>query len=70
VVRRFSINNILATDMKRHFELIKQVEIKITKMNETGEPIVQKEDDRRLISGVFTHIFDLAGSTKSYDIAK
>lgn len=39
-------------------------------MNETGEPIIQKEDDRRLISGFFTHIFDLSGSTKSYAVAR
>lgn len=38
------------------------MELKIAKMNESGEPMIQKEEDKKLISGVFTHICDLAGT--------
>jgi hypothetical protein len=30
-IRKFAISNILATDMKRHFELIKLMELKFAK---------------------------------------
>ena len=46
------------------------MEIKIAKYNETNEPLIQKEDDKRLLSGVIIHICDLSGPTKTFTLAK
>jgi hypothetical protein len=46
------------------------MEIKITKFNENNEPIITKDEDKRLVSGAFVHICDLAGPAKSYSVAR
>lgn len=38
-IRKLAIPNILATDMKRHFEILKLCEIKISKFVENNEPL-------------------------------
>lgn len=72
--------NILSTDMKKHFDFLKIFEMKLAKLQESGEPIsnfifgckfinnytVQKDEDRKLFSGMIVHTCDFAHKTKPF----
>lgn len=45
--------------MKKHFEIIKQMELKLSKLPD--EPLIQKEDDKKFLSGAIIHTCDLTG---------
>lgn len=60
------INNILATDMKKHFGLVQQFEIKM----KNGEEIITKEEDKLALAGLVVHTCDLSGPTKKFETAK
>ena len=68
-IRKFTINNILYTDMKKHFELIKSLEYKLTQLNEKNEPMIKDDNDKKLIAGFLVHSCDLSGSGRSFPIA-
>ncbi|KAM3146931.1 hypothetical protein pb186bvf_001085 [Paramecium bursaria] len=67
IFRKYTIQNILATDMKKHFEIIKQMELKLSKLPD--EPLIQKEDDKKFLSGAIIHTCDLTGQTKKFTLA-
>jgi hypothetical protein len=69
-VRKFSIANILGTDMKKHFDILKQIEFKVKRRDENGEQLIQKEDDKKLLSAAIVHTCDLSQVTKPFEIAK
>lgn len=66
--RRYAIANILATDMKKHMDIIKQLEVKLSKLPD--EPLISKEDDRKFLSGAIIHTCDLTGQSKVFGLAR
>ena len=63
--RKNFVKNILATDMKSHTDLQKEfkVECQDKKVDE------KSEEQAQLISSLFTHVADLSGPVKDYNIA-
>ncbi|KRX09066.1 hypothetical protein PPERSA_01953 [Pseudocohnilembus persalinus] len=71
IIRRQCINNILHTDMKKHFELLKHMEQKIAMAKENNdESWVKTEGDKMLISGFLVHAADLSGPARDFNIAQ
>lgn len=67
VVRKFVVSNILSTDMKKHFELIKQADLRI----KVDEPFaLTKDEDKKLVAGLLVHACDLTQPTKSFSISR
>lgn len=67
--RNFLISNILATDMKKHFDLLKQFQLKFPKWMENPNQISQNMDDKKLLTGMLVHTVDLSGATKEFSFA-
>ncbi|CAD8077105.1 unnamed protein product [Paramecium sonneborni] len=65
-VRRFMVSNILATDMKKHFDLVSQFEIKY----KNGEMNIINMESKRVLSGLIVHTCDLNQPTKKFEITK
>ncbi len=74
MIRKCVISNILATDIKQHFELIKQFEIKfsgcILKKNNAmesssggGNKVEYTENDINLITNMIIHAADFHGNS-------
>ncbi|CAD8143242.1 unnamed protein product [Paramecium octaurelia] len=65
-VRRFMVSNILATDMKKHFDLVSSFEIKY----KNGEMNIVNMETKRVLSGLIVHTCDLTQPTKRFEITK
>ena len=65
-IRRYTINNILATDNKFHFQLLNKFEIKV----KTDDPnIFESEENKLLLSGIMVHAADFFGTVKPPAVA-
>ncbi|KAM3141805.1 hypothetical protein pb186bvf_006127 [Paramecium bursaria] len=62
-VRKFMVTNILATDMKKHFEIMGLMDLKYKSEELT------REEDKKLISGFIVHACDLTQATKVFRIS-
>ena len=60
-LRQKTISNILATDMKFHFQCMK----KFKEQADSGQKINQQE-----LSGLMVHLADLSSPTQSWEVAK
>ncbi|KAL4472006.1 hypothetical protein ABPG72_018508 [Tetrahymena utriculariae] len=69
-IRKYCISNILSTDMKKHQELTKQFEIKLTYLKQEGTDLIKSEADKKLMCGFLVHVADLTGPTKCFELAK
>ena len=79
------ISNILATDMKEHFDMIKafklfleqsdqkvateEQSIIITTTKDYVKLLDWNEEDVKMMTGYIIHLADLSGPTKSFDMA-
>ncbi|CAD8181295.1 unnamed protein product [Paramecium octaurelia] len=69
MIRKYIVNNVLATDNQFHFKLLNDIEIKFGQS--LGDPKIFKSDDNKLLlSGFLTHAADFFGAAKSYQIAR
>jgi hypothetical protein len=69
-IRKNCINNILKTDMKEHFALIKGIQEKRNLYkDEFLKKIAENEADQLLYTGFLTHCADLCGPVKPFHIA-
>ncbi|CAD8167696.1 unnamed protein product [Paramecium pentaurelia] len=69
MIRKYVVNNVLATDNQYHFKLLNDIEIKFGQSQ--GDPkIFQSEDNKILLSGFLTHAADFFGAAKSYQVAR
>ncbi|CAD8084720.1 unnamed protein product [Paramecium primaurelia] len=69
MIRKYIVNNVLATDNQYHFKLLNDIEIKFGQSQ--GDPkIFQSDDNKLLLSGFLTHAADFFGAAKSYQVAK
>jgi hypothetical protein len=59
------VSNILATDMKKHFDLVSQLEVKYK-----NHEILQTLESRKTLSGLIVHTCDLTQPTKRFEISK
>lgn len=64
--RKIIIDSIMATDMAKHKPILEDFENKIT---EYQNATTLSRDQQTKIAAVFTHICDLSGASKTYDIA-
>ena len=70
-MRKAIISNILHTDMKKHFSIIKEFEIEMKEIKENpGETFKKNSAVKSLFSGVIIHGCDLYSSTKKFPVAK
>ena len=65
------ISNILATDMKKHFEIVGKAEKIVNEINTIKEitKIVLKPNDIECLTGVFMHGSDFFGAVKPFNIS-
>jgi len=65
------ISNILATDMKEHFDLMKSFKDVSERVKEVGhDDFGWTPDDIRIFIGIVIHAADLSGPTKEFPVAK
>lgn len=70
-MRKEIISNILHTDMKKHFSMIKDFEFQAKEIKENPVDAFNKsESSKFLFSGMMIHSCDLYSSTKKFDVAK
>lgn len=60
------VSNILATDMKKHFDLVSSLEIKY----KNGEMNTLNIESKRVLSGLIVHTCDLTSPTKRFETTK
>eukprot|EP01017_Pseudomicrothorax_dubius_P037692 TRINITY_DN5559_c0_g1_i1.p1 TRINITY_DN5559_c0_g1~~TRINITY_DN5559_c0_g1_i1.p1 ORF type:complete len:739 (+),score=98.73 TRINITY_DN5559_c0_g1_i1:186-2402(+) len=71
IMRKNMITNIIATDMRDHFELLARIKAKKEKYGtEFFEKLASNEDEKRTFVGFLTHACDLTGSIKPFKIAR
>lgn len=68
-IRAVMIECILATDMKEHFDMIKEVSTRATELQASPEAELSDEDVQ-LAYKLCTHMSDLSGSAKRFDISQ
>ncbi|CAD8182851.1 unnamed protein product [Paramecium octaurelia] len=68
IFRKYAIANILGTDMKKHFEIVKLLELKLSKLPD--EPFIQKEEDKKFLSSAIIHTCDLTMQSKTFKMAQ
>ncbi|CAD8098278.1 unnamed protein product [Paramecium sonneborni] len=69
MIRKYIVNNVLATDNQYHFKLSNDIEIRFAQSQ--GDPkIFQSEENKILLSGYLTHAADFFGAAKSYQISR
>ena len=70
-MRKSIISNILHTDMKKHFSMIKEFEFQMKEIKENPAETFQKNSSNKLLlSGMVIHGCDLYSSTKKFAVAK
>ena len=70
-VRKAIISNILHTDMKKHFAIIKDFEFQTKEIKENPNEIFKKNEASKLLfSGMIIHGCDLYSSTKQFSVAR
>ncbi|CAD8156083.1 unnamed protein product [Paramecium octaurelia] len=66
--RRILIDNILYTDIKVHFTLLKDFESRIK--DDVTKPFGTGDDDLKLLTGMIIHTADFNGGAKVFDISR
>ena len=72
-IRKFIISNILYTDMKKHFQLLKDFEMKLTQLKEDKTPLIRsefEENDKKIFMGFIVHSADLSSPCRKFEISK
>ena len=72
-LRRFVISNILNTDMKKHFQLLRDFEMNLKRHKEDNVPLIRpdhEENDKKMLTGVIVHSADLSSPTREFEISK
>lgn len=66
--RRILIDNILYTDIKVHFALLKDFESRIKEDN--TKQFGEGDDDLKLLTGMIVHTADFNGGAKQFDVSR
>ncbi|CAD8092206.1 unnamed protein product [Paramecium sonneborni] len=68
-IRKYVVNNILATDNQYHFNLLNDIEIRFGQ-SKGDIKIFETEENKLLLSGFLTHAADFFGAAKQYQVAR
>ncbi|CAK86012.1 unnamed protein product (macronuclear) [Paramecium tetraurelia] len=68
MIRKYIVNNVLATDNQFHFKLLNDIEIKFVSLEVIQQ--LESDDNKLLLSGFLTHAADFFGAAKSYQIGR
>ncbi|EGR31394.1 hypothetical protein IMG5_110740 [Ichthyophthirius multifiliis] len=70
-IRKYIINNILATDIRQHFDIIKEFEVLFGNKNlKQNDDKPFQEADINMITGIIIHAADFHGNPQPFEISK
>eukprot|EP01015_Nassula_variabilis_P009190 TRINITY_DN17270_c0_g1_i1.p1 TRINITY_DN17270_c0_g1~~TRINITY_DN17270_c0_g1_i1.p1 ORF type:complete len:236 (+),score=36.58 TRINITY_DN17270_c0_g1_i1:70-777(+) len=69
-IRKLIIQNILATDMRQHFDLVKQFEHLVKIYSQNKSHLGDTEENKGVLSSFLIHTADLTGPAKQWEVAQ